>query len=180
MADAHDKRRLFATTVASPATLQRCEMSDSASSRSSAQKSVQSHVMRTTCQSGRRCAPTAWGKRCPPSALTTESFTYRLIFTKLATTSLTSQLDLTRNLPRIIRAAQPSTARLQPEALMTYGPALPSGSRPSARSSTVALKDVEPETLVEQINAVTDPGLRVVGAARLAEVCAAVHAGQAR
>ncbi|MGB0589273.1 MAG: TIGR03960 family B12-binding radical SAM protein [Myxococcota bacterium] len=112
------------------------------------------------------------GQTLPPKrADQGQSYSYRLIFTKLATTSLTSQLDLTRSLPRIIRRAGmvlKYSEGFSPKPQLTYGPALPLGV-PSLSEvvDVIALTDIDPTMLAEQINAVSDPGLRVVDAARL-------------
>jgi radical SAM-linked protein len=100
-----------------------------------------------------------------------KGYAYRLIFTKLATTALTSQLDLTRSLPRIIRRAGVTLKYSQgfsPKAVLSYGPALPLGV-PSLSEvvDIIALIDIEPEALIEQVNAVSDPGLQFITAARL-------------
>ncbi|MGM0578036.1 MAG: TIGR03960 family B12-binding radical SAM protein [Myxococcota bacterium] len=97
----------------------------------------------------------------------------RLVFTKLGTVAMTSQLDLTRILPRILRRAGVSlkySEGFSPRPLLSYGPALPLGIRSLAEVVDVKILDVpDPADLVERLEAVTDAGLHVLGAARLGD-----------
>ncbi|MDP6947167.1 MAG: TIGR03936 family radical SAM-associated protein, partial [Myxococcota bacterium] len=112
------------------------------------------------------------GQMLPPKrAEQGEGHRYRIRFTKLAATSLTSQLDLTRTLPRILRRAGITLKYSQgfsPKPVLTYGPALPLGIPSLCEvADVVSLDPLDPDTIAEQINAVTDPGLRVTAAARI-------------
>ena len=94
-----------------------------------------------------------------------------MVFTKLGTVAVTSQLDLTRNLPRVLRRAGVPlkySEGFSPKAVLSYGPALPLGIYSVAEVLDVTtLVDLEPEALLALLEPVADPGLRFLRAARL-------------
>ncbi len=104
------------------------------------------------------------GHRLPPKREDQgEWFRYRLVFTKLGSVAMTSQLDLARILPRIVRRAglpMRYSEGFSPKAQLTYGPALPLGISSLAEVVDFqALEEVPPEDLIERLNAVSDAGL---------------------
>jgi radical SAM-linked protein len=110
-----------------------------------------------------------------------DSFAYRLVFTKLGHVAYTSQKDLLRMVPRILRrAGVPLRYSLgfSPRAQLSYGPALALGVSSLAEVVDIhAMLDIEPDELIAQVEAVTDLGLHILGAARLPEAskpCASV------
>jgi len=112
------------------------------------------------------------GQMLPPKrAEQGEGYRYRLRFTKLGATALTSQLDLTRSLPRVIRRAGVTLKYSQgfaPKPVLTYGPALPLGIPSLCEVADItSLDELDLDTILGQLNAVTDPGMRVVAAAKL-------------
>ena len=114
------------------------------------------------------------GQRLPPlRADQGEAHPYRLVFTKLGVVSLTSQLDLTRSLPRVLRRAGlrlKYTQGFSPKAVLAYGPALPLGTPSIAEVLDVfALDEQSPADLLARLNQVTDPGMRWLAAAPLPE-----------
>lgn len=100
-----------------------------------------------------------------------EAFRYRVVFTKLGTIAVTSHLDLARNLPRIIRRAgftQKYSSGFSPRALVSYGPALPLGVLSVGEACDLFLHEaMTPDALLEQLQAVTDPGLHFIAASRV-------------
>ena len=95
---------------------------------------------------------------------------YRLRFTKLGTVAMTSQLDLARSLPRVLRRAGVPlrySEGFSPHPVVSYGPALPLGVRSLAEVLDVdAVVDLEPEELLARVCAVADDGLIFTAAAR--------------
>ncbi len=111
------------------------------------------------------------------------SFTYRVRYTKLDVVSLTSQRDLLRALPRLLRRAGIRLKRssgFSPKPLLSYGPALPLGVASLGEIfDFTALESLDPAALVPRLNAVAEPGIRVLDAALLpANTKAAARAGR--
>ncbi|MEZ4268976.1 MAG: TIGR03960 family B12-binding radical SAM protein [Myxococcota bacterium] len=100
-----------------------------------------------------------------------ESFAYRLVFTKLGHIAFTSQKDLLRMVPRVLRRAGiPLRYSLgfSPRAQLSYGPALALGVASLAEVADIlTLADIEPAELLARVEAVTDQGLHILAAARL-------------
>ena len=98
---------------------------------------------------------------------------YRLRFTKLGTAAMTSQLDLARMLPRLLRRGGVQlryTEGFSPRAVVSYGPALPLGVQSIAEVVDLdALSDLEPAELLRMLAPVSDAGLNVLAAARRPE-----------
>ncbi|MCB9729028.1 MAG: TIGR03960 family B12-binding radical SAM protein [Deltaproteobacteria bacterium] len=114
------------------------------------------------------------GTRLPPIRVDQgEVHSYRLVFSKLGTVAFTSQQDLLRMLPRVLRRAGIPlhySAGFSPRAQLSYGPALALGVASLAEVVDVhTLIDLPPDALVARVEAVTDRGLHVLGAARLGE-----------
>ncbi len=114
------------------------------------------------------------GHRLPPErADQGESWRYRLRFTKLEGIRLTSQLDLARTLPRVLRRAGLKlkySSGFSPKPLMAYGPALPLGVSSLAEVVDVeALEDLAPGALLTRLEPVSDLGMHFYAAGRLAE-----------
>ncbi len=114
------------------------------------------------------------GKRLPPlRADQGESVNYRLLYTKLGTTSMTSQLDLARMVPRALRRAGirlKYSVGFSPKPTVTFGPALPLGvSSFGEVVDFAALDDVAPEELMRRLSAVAEEGAIPVGIAKLPE-----------
>lgn len=134
--------------------------------------------------------PPAWktvrknkrGANMPPArADQGESFAYRLVFTKLGHVAFTSQKDILRMVPRVLRRADIPlrySDGFSPRAQLSYGPALALGVASLAEVVDVyALVDLEPDALRSRFEAVTDLGLHVLAAVRLpegAKPCASV------
>ena len=119
------------------------------------------------------------GARLPPRRATQgAAHLYRVGFTKLGAVAMTSQLDLARVLPRLVRRAKLPmrfTEGFNPKPVMSYGPALPLGVASLAEVFDLSLLiDIAPEALVEQLDAVAASGLIVTGAARLPDGARAV------
>ncbi len=114
------------------------------------------------------------GARLPPKRGDQGAvFPYRLRFTKLGTVAMTSQLDLARSLPRVLRRAGLPlrySEGFSPHPVLSYGPALPLGVRSVAEVLDVdALADLDPADLLARVGAVADEGLLFVAAARRPE-----------
>ncbi|MFT7578942.1 MAG: radical SAM family uncharacterized protein/radical SAM-linked protein [Myxococcota bacterium] len=112
------------------------------------------------------------GQNLPPIRLDQgETFQYRLQFTKLGTIAMTSQLDLARMLPRIVRRAGVTmkySSGFSPKALLGYGPALPLGISSLAEVVDIyTLDEMTPEALLEKLAPVSDAGLVFSRAARV-------------
>lgn len=112
------------------------------------------------------------GQNLPPvRADQGETFRYRIIFTKLGTVAMTSQLDLARSLPRLMRRAgieMKFSQGFSPKAVLSYGPALPLGVRSLCETvDLTAVMELDCADLVSRLNAVADPGLLVLDAAAL-------------
>jgi radical SAM family uncharacterized protein/radical SAM-linked protein len=101
-----------------------------------------------------------------------EVFRYRLVFTKLGPAAMTSQLDLARVLPRIVRRAGLAmrySDGFSPQAMLSYGPALPLGVSSLAEVVDIhVLTEVDPGALAERLNAVSDHGIAFLRAAAVA------------
>jgi len=105
-----------------------------------------------------------FGANLPPTREAQgEVFRYRLVFTKLGTAAMTSQLDLARILPRIVRRAGVQmrySEGFSPKAVLSYGPALSLGVSSVAEVVDIhVLDEVDPDGLVERLNAVSDGGV---------------------
>jgi radical SAM family uncharacterized protein/radical SAM-linked protein len=122
------------------------------------------------------------GQRLPPlRADQGPSVTYRLLYTKLGTTAMTSQLDLARMVPRALRR---SGIRLKysvgfsPKPTITFGPALPLGvSSFGEVVDFAALDDLSPDLLLERLSQVAEEGAIPIGIVKLpddAKSCARV------
>jgi len=96
---------------------------------------------------------------------------YRLYFTKLGTVAMTSQLDLARSLPRLMRRAglvMKYSQGFSPRAQLAYGPALPLGVKSLCELvDIVTLEEYAIDDLISRLNAVADPGLAVLRAGGL-------------
>lgn len=94
-----------------------------------------------------------------------EDISCRIRFTKLGQLSLQGQLDIVRIFPRIFRRAEIElvySEGFHPRPLISYGPALALGVPSLAEYAEVRLvRAVDPETLMQRLNAVTPPGLRM-------------------
>jgi len=110
------------------------------------------------------------GQNLPPTRQGQgESHRYRLVFTKLGPVAMTSQLDLARILPRVVRRAgvpMRYSEGFSPKAQLSYGPALSLGVPSLAEAVDIfTLEAMAPEELLSRLNAVSDEGLDFLRAA---------------
>ena len=102
-----------------------------------------------------------------------DAATWRMVFAKLGTVALSSQLDLTRMVPRILRRAGLTLKVSQgfsQKPVVVYGPALPLGIKSVAEVvDFTCLDEVSPTELASRLQAVADTGFGVLGLARLPE-----------
>ena len=107
-----------------------------------------------------------------------ESWRYRFVFTKLGTIALTSQLDLTRSVPRVFRRAGIPvrySEGFSPKPQFSYGPALSLGIASMAEVMDVQLLvNLPPADLLERLNRVTDPGMQFLDCAQVDDAAASV------
>lgn len=98
---------------------------------------------------------------------------WRVEFTKLGTVAMTGHLDINRTLPRAARRAgleMKYSGGFTPRAQVSFGPALALGISSIAEVADLFLvSEIDAETLVARLNAVTDPGLRFLRAVRVDE-----------
>ncbi len=98
---------------------------------------------------------------------------WRVEFTKLGTVAMTGHLDINRTLPRAARRAgleMKYSGGFTPRAQVSFGPALALGISSVAEVADLFLvSDIDAETLVTRLNAVTDPGLQFLRAVRVDE-----------
>jgi radical SAM family uncharacterized protein/radical SAM-linked protein len=115
----------------------------------------------------------------PPRQDQGQSWRYRVTYTKMGTSRLTSHLDLVRSLPRIFRRAGFAlklSEGYSPKPVLSFGPALPLGSFGLEEVLDVLLlEDVDPGELVERLNASSSAGIRFLLARQLEEKEKAVN-----
>jgi radical SAM-linked protein len=114
----------------------------------------------------------ASGPRRPAAADNGKSGRVRFVYEKLGAAAFLSHLDLIRALARAFRRAGVElcySRGFHPKPEMTFGPALSLGVASLCEAVDVSIAtDVEPEALLAELSACSQPGLGFVGAARLA------------
>jgi len=102
-------------------------------------------------------------RKPPKRAEQGEGIRYRLTFTKLQSLRLTGHLDLIRKIPRVFRRAGLPlrySEGFRPKPQMSFGPSLPLGIWSIQEvADVILLEDIDSQTLLERVNAVSPEGL---------------------